>query len=167
MWSPSRTGSSRSRFLLWRRIHTAQLAVLARSTGELHSSLNDKPPPVLISSLPSSLCLLDCWWRADTQVRNGGKFPFKTFPIHFLWSPPVPLLRTSLPHSHASWAACGWDGGGVCVDSYWCRGQRRNRGGCSVLLDGPQVPDVTFFNGIIMTVSRLPLALSLEVMHTM
>lgn len=97
-------------------------------------------------------------------------FPFKTFPIHFLMAATCssPSLyhhhhdhihshthHTSLPHE--GWADC-W---GIRVDCHCHRGQRRKGGGYSMLLDGPQVPDVTLFNDIIMSVSRLPLAFSL------
>lgn len=142
--------------------HTVRWADLLWIYRELRSSPNDKPPPVLISSLPSPLCLLDHWWRADAGTPRGieasihSKHATSISPGRHLF--PRPSLSPQRPELRAPWPDC-W---GMREDCYCRRGQRRRGGRHSVLLDGPQVPDVTLFNGIIMTVLRLPLALSLH-----
>lgn len=163
MWSPLRTASSRLRFLLWRRIHTAQLAVLSqiyRGTPFLVKRQTTTCSRFISLVLAVPLGLLVKGRHSGEEWRQVSiqNIPHP-FPVVATCSHPFPPPR---PQSHAPWADCR----GMRVDCYCRRGQRRKGGGYSVLLDGPQVPDVTLFNDIIMTVSRLPLALSLEVMHT-
>lgn len=138
--------------------HTVRWADLLQICRELCSLVNDKPPPVLISSLPSLLCLLDHWWRADTGTPPGieasihSKHATSISPGRHLFA--SPSFSPQRPELRTPWPDCR----GMREDCYCRRGQSRRGGRHSVLLDGPQVPDVTLFNGIIMTVLRLPLA---------
>lgn len=154
VWSPLRTASSRLRFLLWRRVHTAQLAVLSqiyRGTPFLVKRQTTTCSHFISPVLAVPLGLL-------VKGRHSGE-EWRQVSIQNI-SHPFPVVATcSLIRTLGRLLG---DESGLLMS----QGAKEKGRWVLCVTWWPPSSRCHSFNDIIMTVSQLPLALSLEVMHT-